>query len=300
MSRGGRDEVDRDPAADPDDRSARSHRDVADRHVERSSSHDRWSAARDLTLPRTRDREHVPSGRERFRLRDSDTELLATVGAFRVVAERDLPGPNSEYDVRSLSDQGLIESHTITMNGASERVLVLTPAGRDLLEAHRSPSTSDERQEFYAGLVKPRELAHDAQLYRLFETERKQLEDAGSSISRVVLDYELKREYHTYAHRQKQAGIDASEAREAFARDHDLPFRRGHIEFPDVRIEYETREGEYAHRDLELATEHYSRSQLSGKQSSGFRVYRAAGARGASTNRRGGTPADPHLLEWLR
>ena len=55
-----------------------------------------------------------------------------------------------------------------------------------------------------------------------------------------------------------------------------------------------------SHRDLELATEHYSRSQLGGKQSAGFRVYRAAGARGAGASKPGGSPIDPHHLEWLR
>ena len=147
--------------------------------------------------------------------------------------------------------------------------------------------------------MKPRELAHDAQLYRLFETERKQLEDAGARVTRVVLDYELKREYHTYVHRQQAAGVEPAEARAAFAREHNLPFK-GRIELPDVRIEYEDLDGVARHRDLELATEHYSRSQLSGKQTAGFRVYRAAGARGANTPKRGGTPSDPHLLEWLR
>lgn len=299
MSRGGRDEADREPSREDDGPSPQD-RHISDRHVERSLTHDRWSAARDLTLPRTPVRQHLQLGRDRFRLRDTDTEILATIGTFRVVAERDLTGPHSEYDVRSLADQGLVESRTITINGASEPVLVLTQTGRDLLERHRGTADAEGRQEFYAGLVKPRELAHDAQLYRLFETERNHLEDTGARITRVVLDYELKREYHAYVHRQKRVDITPADARETFAREHDLPFRRGHIELPDIRIEYETRNGEYAHRDLELATEHYSRSQLSGKQAAGFRVYRAAGARGGTGTRKGGTPTDPHHLEWLR
>jgi hypothetical protein len=51
------------------------------------------------------------------------------------------------------------------------------------------------------------------------------------------------------------------------------------------------------HRDLELATEHYSRSQLAGKHTAGFHVYRAAGPRGAGASKPGGTPTDPHHLE---
>jgi hypothetical protein len=203
--------------------------------------------------------------------------------------------------VRALSEQGLVESRTVVINQSGERVLVLTPTGKQLLEAHRDPEAADGRQQqYYAGLVKPRELAHDAQLYRLFENERKQLEGAGARVTRVVLDYELKREYHTYLHRQRLAGVDPDEARETFAAERDLPCSNGHIELPDVRIEYETPDGLTAYRDLELATEHYSRSQLSGKQAAGFRVYRTAGVRGAGSARKGGTPSDPHLLEWLR
>ena len=238
-------------------------------------------------------------GRDRLRLRNSETELLATVGAFRVVAECDLQ--TSSADVRSLFDQNLLESRTVVINDSPEGVLVLTRAGQNLLETHRAPDVAHGReQQYYSGLVKPRELAHDAQLYRLFDTERAQLEEAGARVTRVVLDYELKREYHTYVHAQQIGGVGPAEARAAFAHEHGLPFAKGRIELPDVRIEYDDRDRVSHHRDLELATEHYSRSQLSGKHNVGFRVYRAAGARGVSDQRKGGTPADPHLLEWLR
>ena len=299
MSRGGRGDPERD-AADPAGAGANTRSvDTPERIPSRQSDNTRWSASRGLSLPRTRDRQHIRLGRERVRLRDSETQLLATVGAFRVVAERDLQALPD--DIRALSGQGLVESRTVVINQSAERVLVLTDAGKQLLESHRDPTAADGReQQYYAGLVKPRELAHDAQLYRLFETERKQLEDAGARVTRVVLDYELKREYHTYVHRQQTAGVEPAEARAAFAREHDLPLVKGRIELPDVRIEYEDRDGLSHHRDLELATEHYSRSQLSGKHASGFRVYRAVGVRGANAQARGGTPTDPHVLEWLR
>jgi hypothetical protein len=83
--------------------------------------------------------------------------------------------------------------------------------------------------------------------------------------------------------------------RDAFADAHDLPFAGEHIHFSDVRIEYETADGRTEYRGLELATEHYTRSQLSGKTGGGFHVYRAAGAGG----RRGGTPSDPHHLRSI-
>ena len=303
---------DRDP--DPE-RQAPEGRDQGSERSDRTAgARDSWSPGRDLTLPRTPERQLVTVEGDRFRVRDSEAEILATVGAFRVVPEHELlrasqgdddttnPRGSAAADIRSLSEQGLLESRTIVINEKPERVLVLTQAAECLLEAHRDPTRADDhpRQEYYAGVVKPRELAHDAQLYRLFQTEREQLEGEGAHVTRVVLDYELKREYHTFVHEQQKDGVDAADARRAFADAHDLPFDRGHIELPDVRIEYEDADGRPMHRDLELATEHYSRSQLGGKQSAGFRVYRAAGARGAGASKPGGSPIDPHHLERLR
>ncbi len=268
----------------------------------------RWSPADRLNLPRCSSRQAVILDRSRVMLRDSEVQLLSTVGAFRAIQVSDLENRGAasserhgtsafEGDIRSLREQGLLQTHSIVINGRPESVAVLTTQGRQLLERARFSREGQDPpdQQFYAGLVKPRELAHDAQLYRLFETERKELEAKGATVTRVVLDYELKAEYHTYVHQRQLAGLKAAEARGAFAREHDLPFSEEGILFPDVRVEYTSADGRNDHRDLELATEHYSRSQLSGKQTAGFRVYRAAGA----GPRRGGTPSDPHHLEWL-
>jgi hypothetical protein len=43
----------------------------------------------------------------------------------------------------------------------------------------------------------------------------------------------------------------------------------GHLELPDLRIEYEAEDGRLEHRDVELVTEHYSRGQVSGKARAG-------------------------------
>jgi hypothetical protein len=276
---------------------------------------DAWSPGQDLQLPRTPERQLVTVGGDRFHLRDSEAEILATVGAFRIIPEHELlrasqgddqaanpRGHNPAANIRSLTDQRLLEARTIVINERPERVVVLTRAAEKLLDAHRDPTRADAhpRQEYYAGVVKPRELAHDAQLYRLFQTERAHLEGDGAHVTRVVLDYELKHDYHTFVHGQQKDGVDAADARQTFADAHGLPFVREHIELPDLRIEYEDPDGRPLHRDLELATEHYSRSQLGGKQSAGFRVYRAAGARGSGDGKPGGSPLDPHHLEWLR
>jgi hypothetical protein len=87
----------------------------------------------------------------------------------------------------------------------------------------------------------------------------------------------------------------------AFAAANGLSVVGGHLELPDLRIEYETADGRHESRDVELVTEHYSRAQLAGKAQAGFSMYRAAGGGrlGAGSTRPGGTPVDPHHLEWL-
>jgi hypothetical protein len=118
----------------------------------------------------------------------------------------------------------------------------------------------------------------------------------------VVLDYELKHDYQTFLNRPDRPDDprDPEADMRDFAAAEGLPIVDGHLELPDLRIEYLTPDGRLESRDLELVTEHYSRSQLAGKAQAGFTLYRSggAGARGGST-RTGGTPFDPRHLERL-
>lgn len=253
-----------------------------------------------LSLPRGDSREPVRIRGEVYRLRESEARALATVGAFRVVRADDLQPTRSSRDawsgdVRSLAEQGLVQLRTVEVNREPIAVVVLTRGGKQLLDAHREPITG-RAQEFHAGLVKPREIAHDSQLYRLFQAEAARIEADGGRVERVVLDYELKRDYQTFLNRaDRPPDTSREDDMVAFAADAKLPVVDGHLELPDLRIEYETADGRMEYRDVELVTEHYSRSQLAGKSAAGFAMYRAAGAGG----RRGGTPLDPHHLERL-
>jgi hypothetical protein len=69
------------------------------------------------------------------------------------------------------------------------------------------------------GVVKPRALAHDAQVYRAFKEEagRIEAEAEDGRITRVVLDYELKRDYQRFLNRENRpddATVDSD--RQAF------------------------------------------------------------------------------------
>ena len=77
-------------------------------------------------------------------------------------------------------------------------VVTLTKEGRDLLESRRMDDDSRDRQAFYAGVPKPRELKHDAELYRAYTEEAERLRDEGANIHRIVLENDLKREYQEF------------------------------------------------------------------------------------------------------
>jgi hypothetical protein len=240
---------------------------------------------RDLDLPRGPEREIVYDAREQpCTLRESETRTLSTVGAFRVVSARDLRDHHGGRadprlgDLRHLRDQGLVQSERL--DGHRDHVVVLTDRGRDLLNAHRIDRHQEHRQEFYAGLVKPREVEHDAQVYQAYLREAEKLDARQARIDRVVLDYELKREYQRWLH-ERDADRDDADGRpdrdpheiEAWAREHDLPYFDEQVHFPDVRIEYEELDGRHDHVDVEVLTIHYRGAHGAAAARSGFSSY---------------------------
>jgi DNA-binding PadR family transcriptional regulator len=175
-------------------------------HAERRSAPDPYLPGRDLKLPRTEVREPIQAGCKVYHLRVSESRALATVGAFRVIPAADLEEQRPARDVwhgdvQRLADQGLIERTRVSIGGRPTAVVVLTREGKALLEAHQQTREDGREQRYHAGLVKPRELSHDAQLYRLYQAEAARIEEDGGQVTRVVLDYELKHEYQTFLNR---------------------------------------------------------------------------------------------------
>ena len=256
-----------------------------------------------VRLPKTDARQAVTARDRVYHLRESETRALAVIGTFRVVPEAELTqgsAASNRTDLRSLAEQGLIARTNAIVNHEPTPLVVLTREGKALLDGYSD--AGGVRQQYHAGLVKPRELGHDVQLYRVYQMEAARLEHDGGRIARIALDYELKRDYQTFLNRKdRPEGITQDSDLQAFATARQLPIIEGHLELPDVRIEYETEDGRVEHRDVELVTEHYSRGHLAGKAQAGFALYRSSGGgavRGGSV-RKGGTPLDPHHLEAL-
>ncbi len=125
--------------------------------------------------------------------------------------------------------------------------------------------------------------SHDADLYRLHQKAAEKIEEQGGRNLRVVLDYEMKKRlYHDPA--KLGPGKPSSEQKPSVAERDSLRVVRGKIPVPDIRIEYEARDGERARVDLELATGHYRGRNLAEKVRAGLSIY--AHAEDASKLRR--------------
>jgi hypothetical protein len=264
---------------------------------------------RDLDLPRGDTRERVFVRGRPYELRGSEVRTLATVGAFRVVPEAHLRDQraSSPNDLRHLRDVGLVRTVPHVIGKTRTTLVTLTERGRDVLEHGRHDRNGEGAQRFYAGISKPRELTHDAHVYRAYCRASERLSGRGACIRRVVLDDELKRDYQRFLQASNRGRRDASgrpdrDAEEIaeWAAAHQLPMVDDHVQFPDVRVEYDDRDGRPAIEDLEVLTPHYRGAHAAAKSSSGFTCYRAVGARlggGTGSGRGGGRGFDPRVAE---
>jgi len=289
-----------------------------------------------VDLPRGPERVRVRERDHEYLLRGSESRALTTVGAFRVVPAGDIldrqgrPLDPRRGDLYHLRQSGLVQ--TIPALGRDRALVVLTEQGRALLDANRRPpgnaerprpaverDTHDARQEFYAGLRKPKELTHDAQVYRAYLRAAGRLCERGAMVRRVVVDYELKRTYQRFLH-ERQRGKSDSDGRpdrtpeeiRSWALAHDLPYQDGYVQLPDARIEYEDVDGRLRTEDIEVTTVHYRGGDLAAKAAAGFSCYRGSGVRivrgsgggscpagGRQNGSRGGRGVDPRIAEEL-
>src|SRR5581483_5503206 len=265
---------------------------------------------RDLDLPRGLERERAHAHGHDYDLRGSEVRMLATIGAFRVVPVDDLRDANGREadlrhgDLERLRSAGLVRAVAPLDRGKGTMVVTLTERGRDLLETHRVRDR-ESRQTFYAGHVKARELSHDAQLHRAYLRAAERLEKHGARIERVVLDYELKREYQRFLQERNRDRADSDgrptrsrEEIKEWAQEHDLPIVNDRVQFPDFRLEYEHPDGRRDVENVEVTTAHYRGAHASGKVAAGFTRFKGAGGRVGGSSRGGSSsPFDPRGAE---
>jgi hypothetical protein len=216
-----------------------------------------------------------------YRLRSSEIGVMVEVGKFRSIATGDLAEffYNREKDrmrleVENLVRKGLLQIKSIPHEETGSRqLLALTKAGHRLVS---ESGIAEKGQVIYHGFAKPREAHHDADLYRLYRKACERIGREGGRNLRVVLDYELQKRVNRDLAELGRDGNSSGHA-QTVAERHGLQIVSGKIPVPDIRIEYETAEGERARADVELATRHYRGRNLLEKVRAGFAIYARAG-----------------------
>lgn len=234
-------------------------------------------------------------------LRAEEQKLLAEVGRFRVITTRDLAATiydnrhsRMERDLAFLREKGLVTVDAVNARrdgrgGKVERIEVVTLTG-DGRDVARHISGLPQEQRLYAGLVKPREVEHDSQIYRAYLKEAERIGQKGGSNLRVQLDFELKSQVQKaiYAARKSEPERDLSENKRQVAQQFELPFVNNTIQVPDARIQYDLdRKGDQdpdqgsrtGHEDIEVLTAAYHAGHLRAKAQAGFRNYASASDR---------------------
>ena len=210
-----------------------------------------------------------------YRLNSDQSRMLQDLGAFRTITANSLrkhlynnDDERFRKDLRSLREHRLLTVQS-SSRGNGEYIS-LTRAGKELTQS----ALSKGDQAVYSGIVKKRELRHDAAIYDVYQKEATKISKAGGTPKRVVLDFELKKQVNRKLARiQGASPAEHERLRREIAEAHGLKIVEGKIQIPDIRIEFESRHQEQCKVDLECVTGHYKARQIAAKQAAGFKLY---------------------------
>lgn len=231
-------------------------------------------------------------------LGESRIPTLTEIGTFRAVNFADLVRYRYKGDegaarqeLNDLARAGLVRRQTIARTGAEQ--YSLTRSGYGAVEKRRN---KDSEQVLYHGFVKPKEAEHDSAIYRLYERAAQDITESGGRVTRVVLDFELKRSINRQLARASGMSPDEqAQRKQEIAEDHGLKVINGRIAIPDLRLEYETADREPNKVDLELVTGHYREHSLSEKAQAGFRMFASEADRAHLR----AAMADPEIMQEI-
>jgi hypothetical protein len=221
-----------------------------------------------------------------YSLRSSAMESMIDIGRFRTVDASDLAGflyrgdvARMKQDHRRLREQGLIEQKTLfRANKSARRLVTLTELGQRIVT---KAAGLGDGQRLYHGFVRPKELDHDADLYKVYQEAARRIQEQGGRPLRIRLDFELKESINRA--REATKGFPDEERRillAAAVRENGLTIEGTTIQLPDIQVEYETREGNIERENLELLSQHYGKEGIRGKAGAGFRMYARAAEAG--------------------
>ena len=254
------------------------------------------SASSDFRNPRSRDEAPERS----YEVTASQAKTMGDIGTFRTIALSDLTRVRYAGDekqaldeVNNLLRQKLLQ-RSVSQPGRAV-YLTLTPEGHQFLLARNGQGAHND-QVFYHGFVKTRETEHDAAIYQLYQKEAGNIVSSGGKVTRVILDFELKKSINRKLAKLSSLPQEEQAERKAeVANEHCLTVVKGGIQIPDLRLEYEDQDHNPAKVDLELATGHYRHESLAAKSSAGFKIYASA----SDATRLRPAMADPEIMQEI-
>jgi DNA-binding PadR family transcriptional regulator len=242
----------------------------------------------ETTTPRAAARRTQHQDRDRtYSLRSSEMEAIIDIGRFRTLDVQDLSrfayrgdAACMRQDLEGLRKQGLVEEKTVfRAHKSARKVVTLTEQGHRIVT---KLGGLREGQRVYHGFVKPKEVDHDADLYKVYQKAVQEIQEKGGKPLRVRLDFELKERVN----RAKEAARGLSEKEPAIllravAEENGLAITGATIHLPDIQVEYETRDGKIERENLELLSQNYREDGIRDKVAAGFKIY----ARNGEANR---------------
>lgn len=213
-----------------------------------------------------------------YQITESQLSTMADIGTFRAVNLKDLTAvryggdeKQALHEVNNLLRQRLLRRSTSQPGKAI--ALTLTREGHRALRT-RNKSEMNDGQVYYEGFVKAREAEHDTAIYRLYQKEAQEIAQSGGRVTRIVLDFEIKKSLNRQLARLRSFPEgERTERKAEIAKNHGLVVVKGKVQIPDLRLEYEDRDHNSGRVDLELATGHYRRGSLAAKSAAGFKIY---------------------------
>jgi hypothetical protein len=244
-----------------------------------------------------------------IRLRQEEQALLGEVGRFRVLnlkdAARTIYGGNERAmrsDLEYLREHKLVSVDSVAPRNdghwlPQKRIEVVTLSREGVRLAQETNNFSPE-QMLYHGLVKPREVEHDSQIYSAYCKEAERIKESGGSNFRVELDFELKSKVQKAIHaaRKVDPDRDMDEIKREVAGQYEMPYVRNKIEIPDARIHYDVdQSARAAFSDIEVVTAAYRPGHIAAKAQAGFHMYASA----SDHSRLSKIEDEHHMLDWV-
>ena len=133
-------------------------------------------------------------------------------------------------------------------------------------------------------------------VYKLYQKAADDIARSGGRVTRLVLDFELKRSLNRqFARTAGMSPEEQARRKQEIAEEQGLQVIDGRVVIPDLRLEYETPDHEQSRVDLEVVTGNYRSGGLSAKARAGFRMYASA----ADQVRLRAAMTDPEIMQEI-